>query len=67
MVARLLVPAVTLSPTGQTPVPSPLTLLDLAQTIPLAAAAAILPALAAALVVFRRPDPAAELRATEAA
>jgi hypothetical protein len=27
----------------------------------------VLPALAAALVVFRRPDPATELRATEAA
>jgi hypothetical protein len=67
VVARLLVPAVTLSPTAQTPVPPPLTLFDLPQTIPLAAAAAVLPALAAALVVFRRPDPAAELRATEAA
>ncbi len=43
------------------------TLFDLSQTIPLAAAVAVLPALAAALVVFRRPDPAAELRAAEAA
>jgi hypothetical protein len=67
VVARLLVPAVTLSPTAQTPVPPPLTMFDLPQTIPLAAAAAVLPALAAALVVFRRPDPAAELRAAEAA
>ncbi len=41
--------------------------LDLSQTVPLAAAVALLPALAAALVVFRRPDPAAELRAAEAA
>ncbi|MGH3272042.1 MAG: FtsX-like permease family protein, partial [Trebonia sp.] len=67
VVARLLVPAVTLSPTAQTPVPPPLTMFDLPQTIPLAAAIAVLPALAAALAVFRRPDPAAELRAAEAA
>ncbi|MGH3207879.1 MAG: FtsX-like permease family protein, partial [Trebonia sp.] len=67
VVAWLLVPAVTLSPTAQTPVPPPLTMFDLPQTIPLAAAIAVLPALAAALVVFRRPDPAAELRAAEAA
>jgi hypothetical protein len=67
VIARLLVPAVTLSPTAQTPVPPPLTMLDLSQTIPFAAAVAVLPALAAALVVFRRPDPAAELRAAEAA
>ena len=67
VVARLLVPAVTLSPTAQIPVPPPITLFDLPQTIPLAVAVAVLPALAAALVVFRRPDPAAELRAAEAA
>jgi hypothetical protein len=67
VVARLLVPAVTLSPTAQTPVPPPLTMFDLPQTIPLAVAVAVLPALAAALVVFRRPDPAAELRAAETA
>ncbi len=67
VVARLLVPAVTLSPTAQTPVPPPLTMFDLPQAIPLAVAVAVLPALAAALVVFRRPDPAAELRVAEAA
>ncbi len=67
VVARLLVPAVTLSPTAGTPVPPPLTMFDLPQTIPLAVAVAVLPALAAALVVFQRPDPAAELRAAEAA
>jgi hypothetical protein len=67
VVARLLVPAVTLSPTAQTPVPSVITMLDLPQTIPLAVAVAVLPALAAALVVFRRPDPASALRAAEAA
>ena len=67
IVARLLVPAVTLSTTAQLPVPPPVTLFDLPQTIALAVAVAVLPALAAALVVFHRPDPAAELRAAEAA
>ena len=67
VVARLLVPAVTLSPTAQIPVPPPVTLFDLSQTVPLAVAVAVLPALAAALVIFRRPDPAAELRAAEVA
>ncbi len=66
VVAVLLVPAVTLTATGQPPVPPAVTLLDLPQTVALAAVVAILPALAAALVVFRRPDPAAELRAAEA-
>ena len=67
VVATLLVPAVTLSPTAQTPVPPPVTLFDLPQTIPLAVAVAVIPALAAALIIFRRPDPAAELRAAEVA
>ena len=67
VVARLLVPAVTLSPTAQIPVPPPLTVFDPGQTVPLAVAVAVIPALAAALVIFRRPDPAAELRAAEVA
>jgi hypothetical protein len=67
IVAELLVPAVTLTTTAQAPVPPAVTLLDLPQTVPLAIVVAVLPALAAALVVFRRPDPAAELRAAEAA
>jgi ABC-type antimicrobial peptide transport system permease subunit len=67
VVARLLVPAVTLTAAATQPVPPPLTLFDLPQTLPLAAAVAILPALAAALIMIRRPDPAAELRAAEAA
>src|SRR5215472_5924673 len=67
LVARLLVPAVTLTPTAQRPVPPPVTMFDLPQTVPLAILVAVAPALAAALVVFRRPDPAAELRAAEAA
>jgi ABC-type lipoprotein release transport system permease subunit len=67
VVARLLVPAVTLTPAAGPPVPPPVTLLDLPQTAALAAFIAVVPALAAAFVVIRRPDPAAELRATEAA
>jgi hypothetical protein len=66
VVARLLVPAVTLSAAATQPVPPPVTLFDLPQTLPLAAAVAILPALATALVMIRRPDPAADLRAAEA-
>ena len=67
IVARLLVPAVTLTTAAQAPVPPAVPLFDLPQTVTLAVAVAVLPALAAALVVFRRPDPAAELRAAEAA
>jgi hypothetical protein len=67
VVARLLVPAVTLTTSARQPVPPPVTLFDLPQTLLLAAAVAIVPALAAALVVVRRPDPAAELRAAESA
>jgi predicted lysophospholipase L1 biosynthesis ABC-type transport system permease subunit len=67
VIAWLLVPTVTLSPTAQIPVPQPITMYDLPKTVPLAVAVAVLPALAAALVVFRRPDPAVELRAAEAA
>jgi ABC-type antimicrobial peptide transport system permease subunit len=66
-VASLLVPAVTLSAAATQPVPPPLTLFDLPQTLPLAAAVAIIPVLATALIMIRRPDPAAELRAAEAA
>jgi ABC-type antimicrobial peptide transport system permease subunit len=66
VVASLLVPAVTLSAAATQPVPPPVTLFDLPQTLPVGAAVAILPALAAALVLVRRPDPAAELRAAEA-
>jgi FtsX-like permease family len=67
VVARLLVPAVTLNSAARQPVPPPVTLFDLTQTVPFAAFIAVAPALAAALVVLRRPDPAAELRAAEAA
>ena len=67
VVARLLVPAVTLNAAATQPSPPPVTLFDLPQTLPLAAAIAIIPALATALIMIRRPDPAAALRAAEAA
>ena len=67
VVARLLVPAVTLSPAATLPAPPPVTLFDLPQTLSLAAAIALLPVLASALIMIRRPDPAAALRAAEAA
>jgi hypothetical protein len=65
LVARLLVPAVTLSPTARQPTPPALTLYDLPQAIALALAVAILPVVIAALAATRRPDPAADLRAAE--
>jgi len=67
VVARLLVPAVTLTAAATQPIPPPITLFDLSQTLPLATGVAIVPALATALIMIRRPDPAAELRAAEAA
>jgi hypothetical protein len=67
VVARLLVPAVTLTQAAQQPTPPVLTLYDLPQVIPLALAVAAVPVLAAALATARRPDPAADLRAVEAA
>jgi hypothetical protein len=66
VVASLLVPAVTLSAAATQPMPPPVTLFDLPQTLPLAVAVALLPALATALIMIGRPDPAAELRAAEA-
>ena len=67
LVARLLVPAVTLTPAAQLPTPPALTLYDLSQAIPLALVVAVLPAVTAALAAARRPDPAADLRAAEEA
>jgi hypothetical protein len=65
VVARLLVPAVTLSPAAQLPVPPAVTVADLPQAIAFALVVAVLPAVAAALAAARRPDPAAELRTAE--
>jgi len=65
LVADLMVPAVTLTPTAQQPTPPALTQYDLPQAVALALAVAVLPAVIAVLVATRRPDPAAELRAAE--
>jgi hypothetical protein len=67
LVAWLLVPAVTLTSAAQLPTPPAVTVDDLPQVIVFALAVAVLPALAAAFAVTRRPDPAAELRAAEEA
>ena len=67
VLAEFLVPAITLTPAATEPVPPVLIEFGWAQTLPLALAVAVLPVLAAALTIARRPDPAAELRAAEAA
>ena len=67
LVARLIVPAVTLTPTAQQPTPPAVTQYDLPQAIALALAVAVLPAVVAVLAATRRPDPAAKLRAAESA
>ena len=67
LVARLLVPAVTLTPAAQLPTPPAVTVDDLPLAIAFALAVAVLPAVAAALAATRRPDPGAELRAVEEA
>jgi ABC-type antimicrobial peptide transport system permease subunit len=67
VLAELLVPAITLTTSATTPVPPVLIQFAWAQTLALALAVAVLPVLAASLTIARRPDPAAELRAAEAA
>jgi len=67
VLAELLVPAITLTSSATTPVPPVLIQFGWAQTLLLALAVAVLPVLAAALTVARRPDAAAALRAAEAA
>ena len=66
VLAELLVPAITLTSSATTPVPPVLIQFSWSQTLPLALAIAVLPVLAAALTLARRPDAAAELRAAEA-
>jgi ABC-type antimicrobial peptide transport system permease subunit len=61
--ARLVVPAITLSTGATDPVPPALAVVPLGQAITLALITAALPVAAAALSVARRPDPAAQLRA----
>jgi FtsX-like permease family len=67
VLAELLVPAITLTSSATTPVPPVVIQFGWAQTLPLALAVAVLPVLAAALTIARRPDAAAALRAAEAA
>ena len=64
--ARLLVPAITLTAASRPPVPPVLEQVPLGPAVLAAAVLALLPVLAAAASVARRPDPAAELRAAEA-
>ena len=67
MLAELLVPAITLTAAASTPMPPVQIQFGWALTLPTALAVAVLPVLAAAITMARRPDPAAELRAAEAA
>jgi hypothetical protein len=64
--ARLLVPAITLTATAGRPFPPVLVQIPLGRAVLVAAVLAVLPVLAAAASIARRPDPAAELRAAEA-
>ena len=61
--ARLMVPAITLTAAAAAPVPSARPVLPLGLIAALALVTAAGPAAAAALSVARRPDPAAQLRA----
>jgi hypothetical protein len=66
-VARLLILSVTLTATATLPVPPVLIQFPWLLAAALALAVAAVPVIAAALTVGRRPDPAAQLRASEAA
>ena len=59
VLAELLVPAITLSPSATTPVPPVLIEFGWLPTLSLALAVAVLPVLAAGLTIARRPDAAA--------
>jgi hypothetical protein len=63
--AQLLVQAVTLTATAAAPVPTVLIEIPWVLAAGLAVAVAVIPVLAAALTIARRPDPAAQLRAAE--
>jgi len=66
VLAHVIVPTLTLTATGATPVPSVLVIVPLGWVLGVAACLAAVPVLAAALATVRQPDPAAELRAAEA-
>jgi len=61
--ARLLIPAITLTVNAAAPVPWALVVVPLGPAVALALVTAAVPVAAAALSVLRRPDPAAQLRA----
>lgn len=65
VLARLLVPAVTLTAAAAAPVPPVLVQIPLATSVGLALAIAAVPVLVAAATAAYRPDPAAQLRAVE--
>jgi hypothetical protein len=65
--ATLLVPAITLTTAGTTPIPPVQTSYGWTPTLTTALTLAILPVLAAALITIHRPDPATTLRTAEAA
>jgi len=64
--ARLVVPALTLTAAGSRPVPPVLVQIPVGQAVLLAGAVAAFPVLAAAVSAARRPDPVADLRNAEA-
>lgn len=65
--AQLVVPALTVTATGGLPVPPVLVIVPWGWVIGVAAGLPAVPVVAAAISALRQPDPAAELRATEAA
>lgn len=66
LLARVIVPAVTLTAAATTPIPPALVEIPLAPAIGLALAIAAIPVLVAAATAAYRPDPAAQLRTSEA-
>jgi len=64
--ARLVVPALTLTAAGTRPVPPALVQIPVGWAVLFAGAVAAFPVLAAAVSAARRPDPVADLRAAEA-
>ncbi len=66
VLARVMVPALTVTATGAVPAPPVLVVVPLGWALPLAAALAAVPVVAAAVTALRQPDPASELRAAEA-
>jgi hypothetical protein len=67
LLAHLLIPAMTVSANAGRPVPSVLVSFPAGWVIALAVAVPVIPIVAAAISAVRQPDPAAELRAAEAA